>query len=284
MTAVVVVTGGAAVTGPDDALPEPIRTRALRAERLTQLVLAAGGGALADAGLAATEGPPRPGVGVVVGTAFGCFLTNAVHAERVAMAGPAAASPRVFAATVSNAAAGELGIAYRLGGPAVTLSAGRASGLLALGYAADQLAGAGLAAIVAGGADSRGDTLDAWIDAAGFRLGATTADGAALAVLEPLGAARARGARPRATLAGWAAGFGGDVDAVVDEALAEAGVARADVALVGGAGAGDTLAASGPRALLAALAEAPPGAVVVVAEACPSGHVAAVVARAGAPA
>ena len=65
-----------------------------------------------EAGLAVTDGAPRPRVGVALGTAFGCFLTNAAYQRRVATDGPRAASPRLFAATVSNAAAGEVGIAY----------------------------------------------------------------------------------------------------------------------------------------------------------------------------
>src|SRR5262249_58423255 len=125
----IAITGAAAVV--DDrlgALPETIRSRAARVERVTQLALAAAGHALAEAGLAVTDGPPRPRMGVALGTAFGCFVTNAAYQRRVAADGPKVASPRLFSATVSNAAAGEIGIGYRLGGPAVTLTAGGAAG------------------------------------------------------------------------------------------------------------------------------------------------------------
>jgi hypothetical protein len=47
---------------------------------------------------------------------------------------------------------------------------------------------------------------------------------------------------------------------------------------------GETLGAAGPLGLLVALAEAPPGAAVVVLDVCASGHVAALVARRGSPA
>src|SRR5207244_11772102 len=135
MREAVAITGVGAVTSWDVALaslPEGVRARATRAERVTQLVLLAAGRALVAAGLEATDGAPRPRLGVVLGTAFGCFLTNAAFERRLLEGGPAAASPRLFAATVSNAAAGELAIAYRLGGPSVTLTAGGASGLRAL--------------------------------------------------------------------------------------------------------------------------------------------------------
>src|SRR4029079_1798092 len=106
---------------------------ATRAERVSQLALAAADAALLDAGLHLVDGEPRAGLGGVLRTAVRCVLTNAAYQHRVATGGPAAASPRLFAATVSNAAAGEVAIAYRLGGPALTPRAGGGSGLRASG-------------------------------------------------------------------------------------------------------------------------------------------------------
>jgi 3-oxoacyl-[acyl-carrier-protein] synthase II len=271
--AIVIRSAGAAPEAALEALPTAVQARATRAERITQLVLAAGGSALDRAGLAATEGPARPELGVVIGTAFGCALTNAAYAARLVDGGPAAASPRLFAATVSNAAAGELSIAYRLGGPCVTLTAGAAAGLAALAHAVDMLRAGRATGLVAGGVDAFGDQLgmaDAGLCA--------PADGAALFVLDAGGG----GARLGAIL-GCALGFGAaSVDAVVGDALAEAGVAHADVDRVAGGGA--PTAAGAPLALATALAAARPGSLLVVVEACPSGHVAALVARAGAAA
>ncbi len=314
-----VITGvGVAGPEPDAAHPLPgvVRARLARTERVTQLVLAAAGAALADAGLADTTGPPRPRCGVVLGTAFGCFLTNAAYQRGLVERGPAGASPRLFAATVSNAAAGELAIAYRLGGPSVTLSAGAASGLLALGHAADLLAAGRADALVAGGADAVGEDLAAWAADGGFGGGAVPAEAAAVVVLEDAQAARARGARVLATVEGYAAGFepalgaarADGVVATVAAALAEAGVRAADLAAVaawdrprlaalvraalaealgdaratlGADGAGDLLAAAAPLGLLSALRAVPPGAAVLALDVCPSGQLAAVVARRG---
>ncbi|HLY37216.1 MAG TPA: beta-ketoacyl synthase N-terminal-like domain-containing protein [Candidatus Binatia bacterium] len=292
MTDGVALTGAAWTHAADDAalapLAEPLRTRALRAERVTRLVLVAGSRALELAGLAVDAGPPRVDVGVVLGTMLGCFLTNAAYAERLAEAGPPGASPRLFAATVSNAAAGELAIACRLGGPTATLSAGRASGLVALGHAVDLVRDGRATTIVAGGADATGEAATRWTrDAA---LGLAPGDAAALAVLEPLAVARARGAAILGTLLGWGAAFepragasGGD--AALDAALRDAGLRRADVARIVGAttaeGRPDPLAACGPLALVATLAETPPGTAIAVVATCPTGHAAAVVARAG---
>jgi minimal PKS chain-length factor (CLF/KS beta) len=303
------------------ARPEPVRTRAARAERITQLALAAGGEALADAGLESLDGPPRPELGVVVGTAFGCFLTNAAYQRRLAEGGPAAASPRLFAATVSNAAAGELGIAYRLGGPAVTLTAGCAAGLVAVGHAAD-LVEAGRGTFLAGGVDAVGEPLERWIADGGLEIDRPPADAAAFVVLEPLRAARARRARVRGTIAGHASGFepapetsigGCALAAAIRHALDGAALTPADIdvvlaavpshlsalrdrafaAALDGATAeqasvtdavGETFAAAGPLALEAAVHAGTPGRTVLVVDVCPSGYVAALIVHRGDPA
>jgi len=313
----VAITGAGAVTSRDvslDALPEAVRARAARAERVTQLVLAAAGRALVAAGLDATDGEPRPRLGVVLGTAFGCFLTNAAYERRLLEGGPAAASPRLFAATVSNAAAGELAIAYRLGGPSVTLTAGAASGLVALGHAADLVRAGHADAVVAGGADALDDDLRRWLAAGGLDCGRAPAEGAALVVLEH--AERARGRAVLGTVEGVGAGFepdpagegaGAGLAAAVATALEEAGLLPSEVRVVVSAAPpalaglerpalggleprtivrpkdtlGETFGAAGTLGLLAALAAAPCEGALLVLDVCASGHVAALVARAG---
>jgi len=313
----VVITGTGSVTAPSlDALPEAVRARATRAERVSQLALAAADAALLDAGLHLVDGEPRAGIGVVLGTAFGCFLTNAAYQHRVATGGPAAASPRLFAATVSNAAAGEVGVAYRLGGPAVTLTAGAAAGLTALGHAADLLRAGQAGALVAGGADAVDAALVAWQQAGGLEPGRRPAEAAALLVLERDDAAAGRGARVRGTILAHAAGFepepgaadaGDGLTGAVAAAVAEADLAPSEIAavvlgappalapletraLAGLAGAariapkdtfGETFGAAGPLGVIAGLAAVKPGCAILVLDVCASGHVAALVARRG---
>jgi 3-oxoacyl-[acyl-carrier-protein] synthase II len=308
---------GAGTAPPEDGLPEAVRIRAARVERVTRLALAASGGALEAAGLLATAGAPRPGIGVVLGTAFGCFATNAAYQRGLAERGPAGASPRLFAATVANAAAGEVAIAYRLGGPSVTLTAGAASGVVALGHARALVAAGRADALVAGGCDAGGDALADWIAAGGLEPGRPLAEAAAALVLEAPGAARARGARVLGTVEGFGAGFeplpagpraGEGLAAAIAAALASAAVSAATIALVvaapppalaglvtgalaGAFGAGppplldpkardgETLGAAGVRAVLAGIGVAAPGAAILVLDCCASGHVAALVAR-----
>jgi 3-oxoacyl-[acyl-carrier-protein] synthase II len=292
------------------ALPAGMRARAGRAERVTQLALVAAARALADAALAPSDGEPTPEVGIVLGTAFGCFLTNAAFQARLAAEGMPGASPRLFAATVSNAAAGELAIASRLGGPLLTVSAGAASGLVALGEAASLIRSARASAVVAGGMDAIGAALERWL---GEQAWPAAREAAAMMVCEDGDRARARGVRAHGTILGWGGGFepcprdpsaGEGLRAAVGCALELAGVVPAEVALVvsgatpalahlearGLAGVaaprlastrylGETLAASGPLGVLLALAEARRDALALIVDVCESGHVAALVVR-----
>ena len=277
--------------GAPDGMPEAVRVRVQRTERVTQLALLAAHEALATAGLVAVDGPVRDTYGVVFGTAFGCFLTNAAYQRRLAAGGPGAASPRLFAATVSNAAAGEVGIAYRLGGPAVTLTAGAASGTIALAHAGDLLAAARADVLVAGGMDAAGPALERLLGDAGVRRAGPMVEAAAMLVLESPASAAGRDAHVHGTIAGTAVGFVPDsvpVDArfaaVSAAALAEAGVTASDVELVLTHGdlearVGPMWGAAGPLAVVRALDELRAGGTALVLDSCASGHVGALVVR-----
>jgi len=255
----VVVTGFGAVRAPSlDGLPEPVRARAGRVERVTQLAFSAVAPALVMAGLAATEGDPRPWIGLVLGTAFGCFLTNAAYQRRLATGGPAAASPRLFAATVSNAAVGEVAIAYRLGGPAITLSAGGVSGLAAIGHALDLLRAGQAQVLVAGGMDAVEEPLERWIESGGLPEGTPVGEGAGVVVLERAAHARARGATAHAVVEDYRLSFEPDA------------AARRPPR-------GPGFAAAGVFELLTRLHDLAPGASATVADWCPTGHAGAVV-------
>lgn len=275
--------GAAGAGAAGETLPEAVRARILRTERITQLALAAAHEALASAGLLVTDGPVRAGCGVVLGTGFGCFLTNAAYQRRLAAGGPGSASPRLFAATVSNAAAGELGIAYRLGGPAVTLTAGAASGTIAIAHAADLLAAGRADALVAGGVDAAGTALDRLLADAAMGTRTAMVEAAALLVLEGTVTAAARHAHVYGTIVGTALGFGRDTD-VGASALDAAGLGRGDVDMVLATGEDEGASAAawgaaGPLAVRRALAALPPGGAALVRDACVSGHVGALVVR-----
>jgi 3-oxoacyl-[acyl-carrier-protein] synthase II len=254
----VVVTGFGAVRAPSlNGLPHAVRSRAARTERVTQLAFSAIGPALAMAGLATLDGDPRPMLGIVLGTAFGCFLTNAAYQRRLAEGGPGAASPRLFAATVSNAAAGEVSIAYRLGGPAVTLTAGGVAGLAAIAHAVDLLRGGQADALVAGGMDAADVALERFIAAGGLAASTPIGEGAAMLVLERAEAARARGVTALARIVDTTVAFGPAPDATSHSRTGFAAAAVFEV--------------------LARLEALTAGASATIAEWCPSGHNGAVV-------
>lgn len=274
----VVITGSGTVEGSDlevalARLPDRVRGRALRAERITQLALVAAERALRESGLLGPRERPEPAVGVVLGTAFGCFLTNASHQRRLAEGGPAAVSPRTFAATVSNAATGEVMIAYGLGGPAMTISAGLVSGLAALAEGRSWLARGDVAALLVGAADAWGEALARWIDHAGLAGAVVPGEGAAFVVLERGVDARRRGAPVRAVLESATFGFGAGADEIA-ALLARYGHETLPAAMPP-----PGLSERALAALLERLASTAAGAVVCGYDTCPTGHVAAVAVR-----
>jgi 3-oxoacyl-[acyl-carrier-protein] synthase II len=204
---------------PLDAVPSEARARIGRLDRICRLFLAASCLAVADAELVVARADPER-VGLSFGTGLGCVLSDAEFYSRVVEQGPAAASPRVFAYTVSNAAAGEVSIALGVHGPNVTMHMGLAAGVGAIGYGLDLLQLGRADVVLAGGADANGAELMQALHDMGLAKhpesarpfrdavpGVWPSEGAAVAVLEREAHARARGARAWARLAGYAAGF-----------------------------------------------------------------------------
>lgn len=203
-------------------------------DRASMLSISAATLALADAGLdpraggseaTAADGSAEHGSAnsLVLGTMFGSIHTISEFDRRGLVAGPAYVKPLVFANTVINAAAGQAAIRLGLNGINSTL-AGGASGLQALGYAADlvrsgrtQVALAGgleelsLEALIgfrragrlAGSDDRAPQSVPYDVGRNGFSLG----EGAALLVLETEENAQARGAQVRGVLRGFGQAF-----------------------------------------------------------------------------
>jgi len=204
---------------PLDAIPPEARTRIGRLDRVCRLFLSAASLAVDDARLDMRHSDAER-VGLSFGTGLGCLLTNAEFNEKVEQGGPPAASPRLFAYTVSSAAAGEVSIALGIKGVNVTAHQGFAAGLGALGYGYDLIRSGKADVVVAGGADALGNALVQGLADMGLlkRVGGAASlgdcapgicpsEGAAVLVLERADHARGRGARGWARIAGYAAGF-----------------------------------------------------------------------------
>lgn len=204
---------------PLDAIPADKRSRIGRLDRLCRLYLAASYLAVGDAGLP-LDLDAGERVGLSFGTALGCLLTNAEYWDKIVEQGVAAASPRLFAYTVSSAAAGEVSIALGIRGPNVTQHVGFAAGLGAVGYGFDLIEMGRADMILAGGADANGPVIaEALRDMGLLKTAATSrpfadaipgvapSEGAVVLLLENAEHAAARGARIYGQIDGYAAGF-----------------------------------------------------------------------------
>jgi len=223
-------------------------------DRLSRLVAAAAGRALADAGWTPDLVAGR-GVGLVLGTMFCGIHTIAEFDRRGITRGPSYISPLDFANTVINAAAGQTAIWHGLTGVNSTIAGGASSGLQALAVATDLIRSGRADAVLAGGADelcfetfygflragslcgsrAGGEAGEYPIPFDARRNGFALAEGAALLMLEAAEPAAARGARVLAEVHGHGAAF--DASRGEDDARAARAVERAVAAALADAGA-----------------------------------------------
>ncbi|MFJ5869289.1 beta-ketoacyl-[acyl-carrier-protein] synthase family protein [Streptomyces parvus] len=191
-----------------------------RMARFVKLALVAARQAVADAGLdpARWDGAR---VGVVLGVGVGGVSVLVDNAAKLAASGPDAVSPLLVPMMIPNAAAGEVAIALKAGGPSLAPATACASGATAVAVARDLLLGGSCDVVVAGGAESvltplvvtafarmgalstrTGEPAAASRPFAADRDGFVIGEGAAMLVLEREEGVWARGGRTRALLAG----------------------------------------------------------------------------------
>ena len=234
-------------------------------DRTSRLLLVAAGQALKAAGYSVGNSADDAAamseqeLGLVLGTTFCSVRTIAEFDRRGLQLGPSYASPFDFANSVINAAAGQAAIWFGLSGSNSTVSAGEASGLAAIAYAADQIRGGRSSALLAGGAEElcfesfvghfRAGRLcsnrrggnggeEVPIPFHPRRNGFALAEGAALLLLEDAGSAAGRGVPVLAEVLGHGSAFAprrtlpdaaGAVARAVRIALEDAGIGPADV-------------------------------------------------------
>ena len=121
-------------------------------DRTARLLLVAAQQALEASGWT-PELRTREQAGLVLGTMYCSVRTIAEFDRRAVQAGPSHASPLDFANSVINAAAGQAAIWHGLPGVNSTISAGAASGLLALATATDLIRTGRSGALLAGGVE-----------------------------------------------------------------------------------------------------------------------------------
>jgi 3-oxoacyl-[acyl-carrier-protein] synthase II len=193
--------------------------QARRADRATQLAVAAGEEALADAGWL-DELPYDPElIGCVLGTGIGGISTLEGNHDVLRDSGPGSVSPLAIPLMMSNAGSAAISLRHDLRGPVFSVVSACAAGSHAIGTALRMIQHGEATAVVTGGAEAPLTPLsracfkrmnaisptgvsrpfDARRD--GFVMG----EGAGVLVLEDGDAARARGARILGTLRGYGA-------------------------------------------------------------------------------
>nr|WSW48724.1 hypothetical protein OG296_36955 [Streptomyces sp. NBC_01001] len=169
-------------------------------DRASRLALRAAEFALHNAGLTdadATFTGASDATAVVVSTNLGNADSICEATDTIAREGVRGLSPLGLPQTSSNVAAGWVAIRFGLRGPNLTVCNGVTSGLDALAWARNLIvAGRAEAAVVVG--------VEPANEVATRLLGEQSTDAAVAIVLESADAAASRGARPRATIAGYA--------------------------------------------------------------------------------
>ena len=196
---------------------------ARRADRFTQLAIAACAEALSDAGWEEEPGGGLPypceRIGCVLGTGIGGIGTLVEGQEALRDRGPEGVSPLAIPLMMSNAGAAALSMRHGLRGPSFAVSTACASGANALGCALRMLQSGEADAVVAGGSEAglmplaraAFGALDALSPSGvsrpfdALRDGFVMGEGAAVLVLERAGEAHGRGARALGTLKGFGA-------------------------------------------------------------------------------
>ncbi len=207
-------------------------------DRASRLALRAAEFALHDAGLTDADDTLTGSTAVVVSTNLGNADSVCEAIDTIATAGVLGLSPLALPQTSSNVIASWVAIRYRLRGPNLTVCNGVTSGLDAVAWARNLIIAGRAEAAVVVGVEPAGDVVTKV-------LGQQSTDAAVAVVLEPADAAASRGARPRATITGYARARN-LAAALVGAGAAEegpGGLWLADEAEAAGAGASRLLAA-----------------------------------------
>jgi 3-oxoacyl-[acyl-carrier-protein] synthase II len=281
--------GGARAAEIADLNPQPwLGNKGIRVlDRAARLLCISAQMALAETGsLQDPAGSGDPGLGLVCGTMFGGVHSIASFDYTGLTEGPSNVNPMEFPNTVINSPTGQAAIKFKLRGINSTISAGLASGLYAIQYAAEFLRFGRASMLLAGGVEevceehvlafsklgaATGDGLARPFSAAAS--GAVPGEGAALWALETATGALARGATPQLEICGFGAAHDAEglqtfrvraegATHAVEQALASSGIGAADICCVvasaGGQPAGDAMEAHALKNVFGArLAELP---------------------------
>jgi 3-oxoacyl-[acyl-carrier-protein] synthase II len=222
--------------------------QARRADRATQLAVAAGDEALADAGWA--DGLPYDPelIGCVLGTGIGGISTIEGNQDSLRDKGPGSVSPLAIPLMMGNAGSAAISLRHDLRGPVFSVVSACAAGSHAIGTALRMIQHGEAEAMVTGAAEApltplsracfaRMNALSPTGVSRPFdarRDGFVMGEGSGVLVLEDGDAARARGARILGTLRGY--GASGDAHHITAPHADGRGGARAMTVAINDAG------------------------------------------------
>ncbi|MEP6801785.1 MAG: beta-ketoacyl synthase N-terminal-like domain-containing protein [Acidobacteriota bacterium] len=226
--------------------PEIPPMKARRFDRGSQFAIVSCLEAIREAAFDIAAAPEEIGIAMGTGSAGAGALTEFLRV--LFLESPEAAPPFHFPNTVANAPASQVSIELKLFGPNVTITQKDPSALNALLYAVLALESGRARAMLAGAVDEWNAIYALGFDRVGAlrgekrRSGIVQGEGGFAVVIEAESAARRRGARPLASLAG--IGFAGvptdpyrfapdraAIDRTIRGALDDAGVPPSDVGL-----------------------------------------------------
>ncbi|CAB4920546.1 unannotated protein [freshwater metagenome] len=193
---------------------------ARRADRFTQVAIAAADEALAQAGLSGSDdrGIPADRIGSIIGTGIGGLETLETNHAALLEKGQAGVSPLSIPLLMGNAAAAAVALRHQLLGPCFGVMSACAAGANAIGVAVQSIRAGEVDVVVTGGAEATliplakacFGALDA-TSTSGFsrpfdarRDGFVMGEGAGVLVLEAAESAAARGATVLARIPGYA--------------------------------------------------------------------------------
>jgi 3-oxoacyl-[acyl-carrier-protein] synthase II len=186
--------------------PEIPAMKARRFDRGSQFAILACSEAIAEAGFDVARAPESVGIALGTGSAGAGALTEFLKV--LILESPEAAPPFHFPNTVANAPASQVSIELKLYGPNVTITQKDPSGLNALLFSSLAVTSGRARAMLAGAVDEWNPVYAMGFDRVGALRGEKRAsgivqgEGGFAVLLEAEEAARARGARPLARLAG----------------------------------------------------------------------------------
>ena len=211
-------------------------------DRNSALAFAACEMAVRESGVALPDAPR--GYGIAAGSMAGNLESLAAFYAKAREKGARFAPPFLFPHTYYNTTVGLLSIEYGLTGPHWQFCSGSAAGLEAVAFAAECVERGRAGLMLAGGAEAFSEWLfrlcltRGWLSPivgweesckpfAAERNGAILGEAAAFFVVESREAARSRGARPLARVAG--AGISSSIHEAMSGALAHAGLDAAKI-------------------------------------------------------